>query len=333
MILHLIFNTLIVFIWLTLIIQFFLFFLKIKNSRTRYICRSLPFLKIPFDFFVFAFFGDALFINLNPFSCEIFVYEMISKIFPSQTSEGLFSEHIIIPQYIAMQIPSMWLHCLNVMVILIALGGIGYKLFQLFQSQTQIEKIKKNGTPFEKLITNKKLQDHLNSLQAKILLSEEIEIPFATGSYIILPKKIITELSYEELLAVIAHELQHLRWKDPLFKFIFSLICSLCWWIPAKKWLDQLVDEQEQASDAGIQTYGIDNLALATGIKNILKTAKDSRLNNTAICLLSSSKNLHLNRIKQILDRNDFLFKNKYQLKCLYSALLCLFAFMSLWVC
>lgn len=329
MIVHLIFNTIIVFLWLLIVIEVALYFLNIKNARICYICRSLPFLKIPFDFLTFLFIGDSLFINLNPFSCEVFVQDLIGKLFYYNPLTEV--KHIVIPQYLASFIPPLWLAYLNVAIILITICGITYKLYQLYLSNKYVRNIIKNSIPFDKTIDHPKIQNHLTQFKVKIRISDEIDIPFASGfSSLILPKNKINELTTEELNAIIAHELQHLRWQDPLLKFIFSLISSVCWWLPAKKWLfNRLIDHQEQASDAAIQTYSIDPLALASGIKKIIKKG-NLKQRNALVCLLTES---HLNRVRLLLNPEEFFLKNAFHKNCFLATAISLGLFMCLWMC
>lgn len=335
MILHLLLNSLIVFIVLALFIEFFLFTMRIRNSRIRYICRFLPFLKIPFDLVVFVFYGNELFINLNPLSCEFYVYESLAKLFPDQIIQSsVTNEHLIIPQYIAKQIAPFWIDCLTVGIVLVATGGIVLKLRQLFVSKRQLDNILRTSVPYIAGRVNQELQRHLHNAKAIILVSSDIEIPCAIGpSYIVLPENTLHELSHEEREAVIAHELQHLRWKDPVCKCICSLICALCWWIPTSWWLKRLIIEQEQASDAGIYKYGIENYALASAITKILYKAKNIKFDTTSVCFLSSSKSTHIDRIKYILSTNKLSMSNHLTLRGVCASILCLLAFMSFWMC
>lgn len=335
MILHLILNSLIVFVWLTLIVEFCLFLFKVKNARVRYICRSLPFLKIPFDILIFMLYGDSLFINLNPLSCQIFVHELISKFLPAQMNLiSSSNEHLIIPQYIAMQMPAFYVNCLTVVVIFIAAGGVIRKIYQLISSRRYLKHVLKTATPYSYIISNECLRKHIHGLNAMILVSPEIEIPCAADPrYILLPQNMLDELSREEVEAVIAHELQHLKWKDPLFKFFYSLVCALCWWIPTTWWLKRVIAEQEQASDAGIYHYGIDNCALATAVTKILSKAKNGKCDSTALCFLGSSKSTHIDRLKYILNTQELFTSQRYMPKGIVATIVCLLAFMSLWMC
>ena len=334
MILHLMINSLIVFIGLAFFVELLLYVFKIKNSRICYICRTLPFLKIPFDALILGFYGDSLFINLNPLSCEIYVHELLSHFFSNSLQISSAHMHLIIPQYIALQISSFWLNLLTMLVSMMALGGFFLKLRKLVSSRKYLRKIVRDATPYHASIVNPSLRKQLKSSHVRILVSQEIQIPFAANpSYILLPQKMLRKLSNEESEAVIAHELQHLRWKDPLFKFIYSLICSVCWWIPTEWWLNRLIADQELASDAGIDNYDIDSYALASAVTKILHNAKDAQLDTTAICLLGSSKNAHMSRLKYLLDTSAFSLSSHYDVKSIMGAIFGFLAFLSLWMC
>lgn len=335
MILHLVLNSLLVFLSLSLIIELFLLTFKVHNSRIKYLCRSLPFIKIPFDFFIFAFYGDSLFINLNPLSCDVYVYQLLHKLFPSFINiDSTVDEHLIIPQYLAAQFSHFWLNFFTVSTLTIAFGGIAYKIIQLTQSKKQIRDLLRSSEPSTKAISNTKLRNDLESLCTKIFVSADIEIPFAAHpNYIILPQTILKELSDEEFEAVIAHELQHLKWKDPLVKLIYSFICSLCWWIPAQWWLARLIEDQEQASDASVEHYDMDRIALASAIAKVLKKVKQTPVNTTAACLLSSSKLTLANRLTHILNEQAFSLRNRYAVSCIFACLMSFLAFISLWMC
>lgn len=334
MILHLIFNSLIVFFGLAISVELFLYFFKIKNSRIRYFCRSLPILKIPFDLLIFLSYGESLFINLNPLSCEIYVRDFINQLLPGQAETVNSGEHLIIPQYIAMQIPSFWLQCLTIGVIVIALAGIGRKFFQLFTSRNYLKHVLIGSTPYSGSVFNKQLQQELRRLKAEILISSKVEIPFAAGSrYIIFPQNLRQELSQEEFEAVIAHELEHLRWKDPLLKLGCAFVCSICWWIPTTWWLKRFLADQELASDAGVHHYGIDNYALASAVTKTVHHARSLKFDTTAMCLFDSSKSTHLSRLKHILDSHLLLSSNRFSIASTVGIILCVLAFMSFWMC
>ncbi|MBA3816023.1 MAG: M48 family metalloprotease [Parachlamydiaceae bacterium] len=61
---------------------------------------------------------------------------------------------------------------------------------------------------------------------------------FATfGNRIVFPEALVNALSQQEFEAIITHEWQHLRWKDPHTKIIGSLIAHFFWWLPTLWWM------------------------------------------------------------------------------------------------
>lgn len=333
MILHLILNSLIVFLALALFVELILYTLRVKNLRICYLCRSLPILKIPFDLLIFLFYGDSLFINLNPLSCEIYVQELIASFFPAYMPQAT-TEHLIIPQYIASQISSLWLLALTIVVVLGATAGIIRKLFQFFHSRSYLKHVLQSSSPCSRRILNIPLQNTLQQLHAIVLISPDVEIPFAANSrYILFPQKLLNKLTQNEFEAVISHEIEHLRWRDPFLKLLCALICTICWWIPTNWWLKRFIADQEQASDAGVHLYGIDRCALASAVTKTLRNASNIPFDTTAICLFDSSQSTHLKRIERILNASGIASGNQYVPSCILGLAICLVAFVSLWMC
>jgi beta-lactamase regulating signal transducer with metallopeptidase domain len=284
--------------------------------------------KIPFDILIFLVYGDSLFFNINPFSCEVFVFELIANYVPLSLGN---ENHLVIPQYIAGQIPAFWLTTLTIVVCTATVVGISRKLYLLYLSKKDLKDILEKAIPFHLSVRNDQLKKALQQVHTKILISSKIEMPFAADPfYILIPEKLISKLSQDELEAVIAHELQHIRWMDPLLKFFYSIICSLCWWIPSKKFLNQLIDNQEQASDAGIFNYGIDKFSLANAMTKILRNAKSAKSDVLTRCFLGSSQNMHVERLQLLLNSD----KNKpTHIKDLLVITLSIVTFLSLWMC
>jgi hypothetical protein len=335
MIFHLVLNTFLVFTVLALSIELFLFIFGIQNSRIRYCCRILPIIKIPFDFFIFALYGDSLFVNLNPFSCEIYLQEFITNLFPSIFSTPFGSDrHLIIPEYIAMQIPYIWLQIFIIGTVIISCLAISWKIYQFLSSNRFLKKVLLAAIPCSKPIFNSQLQTKLNNLNAVILTSTEINIPFAANQrYIIFPADLLDKFSQNEFEAVIAHEVEHLIWKDPIFKLLCSITCSVFWWIPSAWWLKRLEADQEQASDFGINRYSIDTFALASALLKVVNQSKYLKCRIAAICPLDSPKSSHTERLDKILNSNKLPLNKICLISYSIGLFLCVLCFFSFWMC
>jgi bla regulator protein blaR1 len=119
---------------------------------------------------------------------------------------------------------------------------------------------------------------------------------------IVIPTYLIPQLTDQEFDAVVAHELEHLRFHDPLFKQLGSLICSLFWWIPTNWWLNRIHQEQERACDASIANYGLHPHALATALCNVIRESKQGP-DLVTLCQFTSRKSDTMARLRAMLDR------------------------------
>lgn len=325
MIFHLIINSLFVFLILATVIEASLFIFKIKNARTRYLCRLLPILKIPVDLFAFGVFGESLFLNLNPFSCEIYLNHFITTLFN-------IPPDIPIPQYIASKLPPLYLNLFGIAVIAISILLFTRKCARVIASQIYLRKVLSLSTPCPRSIFSERIQSELKRLNGVILCCDQIQTPFAAKSRtILLPSALMNSLSQEEFEAVIAHELEHLRWKDPILRSLSSVICSLFWWLPTGWWSKRLEEDQELASDLGTPKYGIDPHALGSAFLKAIRQERVTSFRSAAICPFVSLKNTHAKRLENILKLDKPLKGHK--LISTIAAAICCMAFLCFWMC
>lgn len=308
MILHIILNTLFVFLTLTMLIELCLYAFRVKHPRVRYLCRSLPMIKLPFDLVTYGMLGyaDTFFINLNPFSCKVYVQQLILSVMPDQIrSEFSPIETVIIPEYIGMQIPELWLTSSLIAFMLLSCFLILRKVMHIYASQRLIKRIFLSSSLYQRGVSNPLLQEGLSYSNIVILISSELQVPLAAyRHYILIPEHLAETFSQEEFEAVIAHEYAHLSWKDPLLKIAFSTICTLFWWIPTIWWLKKLEVDQENACDSRINKYGIRPVSLASAILKVMQQANQPKFTYdlTPACSLHSSKSDHIKRIESLLE-------------------------------
>lgn len=325
MIFHLVINSFFVFLLLASVVELSLFIFKIKNARTRYICRLLPILKIPVDLFVFGIFGESLFLNLNPFSCEIYLNNSITALFnlPPGTP---------IPQYIASKLQPIYLNLFAISVVAISALLFSYKCARLVASQIYLRKVLSLSIPCHRLISSHRIHSELQRLNGIVLTCDQVQTPFAAGRRkILLPTALVNHFSQDEFEAVIAHELEHLKWKDPILRFISSVICSICWWIPTGWWSKRLEADQELASDLGIPKYGIDGSSLGSAFLKAIHQERVATLKSAAICPFVSPKSTHVKRLENMLNLNKPL--KEHTLISTFGAALCCMAFLCFWMC
>ncbi len=330
MLLHFIINSLLVFLGLNLAIGLFLRLFKVSGRLAAFL-RLLPFAKLPFDFLVFSCLGGSLFINLNPFSCEIYVCDLLAKtFFPSLLAAP--NSHLILPQYVAQLIPPLYLALFAILAASLALIGAGLKVARLIASRIYLRKLVRLASPCSRPILNDKLRESIEKRSIQLLVSSQTPLPFALGKeMIVLPEKLMEpgSLTQEEFESVIAHEQAHLKWRDPLFKQLLSFLSSLCWWLPMKKALIELIDEQERAADGAVLDFGIERKTLASAITTIAEKTRQESFQIPAICLFQGSHTPSMRRVQELLS----LKKPPHIALTLLATLTCLFAFMSLWMC
>lgn len=265
-------STLVVFFFMALITETVLCIFRIKNARLRAVLRAIPILKLPLEV---LFVREGLLLDLNVFSCTSILKQWIAPFFIAE--DQLLSAQLTLCQYIALQIPpTLTLLCASVLTLF--LGIAIFKTVQLLYAFYVLKKICGMAEVCEREITNIKLKRKIKAKKVQILMTSAVSIPCAVHSNaIVFPKSAaIQELSQEEFETIVAHELEHLCWYDPLIKFVSILISIIFFWVPTSLWLKNLEYEQEHASDLSIQRYGLSEISLATAL---VKTMKSLRIN------------------------------------------------------
>lgn len=326
---HFFLSSLLVFTITAGLMEFGLWFFRVKNSRLKSICRLLPILKLPLDLLLYKFSAWNIFMNFNPFSCQFYIEKMLVELMPSAWTEGVATRTSSpLASFIAHYIPSGILQLVVGGVAAISIGLLLKKLFQCLLVLKELRNMRMKAVPSKKSIENPLLRQELVKNKVQILVSDVASMPMATGShFIIVPSTLEQMLSQEEFESVIGHELAHLRWKDPLFKILSLVITSTFWWIPTKWWVSRLHNDQEEASDAEISAnYGLDKWALASAIIKIIKRPYETE---EVVCHLASPKSSLVKRFQTLLSERPLTDNISSGLGALVSAL----ALIAFWIC
>ena len=136
-----------------------------------------------------------------------------------------------------------------------------------------------------------------------ILESAIIKAPIVAGYFkpmILMPLGVVSGLSAEQVEAILAHELAHIKRNDYLVNIFQSIIEVLFFYHPALWWISKNIRyERENACDDIALKANISRKALATALTNL------EVLNHEKLSLalaFSSKKTSLLNRIKRILN-------------------------------
>lgn len=314
---HIFFNTVMIFFLLSLFIEFILFACRIKNSRIKTFFRLLPLIKIPLDILLLKVFYMNSFFNLNPFSCEYYLLKKVKQLLPFEIFDSPAIGFIFL-----------------FALFFISLFFISRKIVQLITCQKYLKHVFQSSTPYTKPFGNQQLDRDILKAKAKIMISPDTHSPFATlSSHIVIPQTLMDTLSQEEFEAVVAHELGHLHWKDPHIKLISQFIGSLFWWIPLQWWLKKLELDQEEACDQAVYQYGIDTLSLASAIVKTISIGKEKKRHQLIICPMALAKNVHINRLKNILDFKRTLSFNSRYVNSIIATASCMVIFFTWWIC
>ena len=89
---------------------------------------------------------------------------------------------------------------------------------------------------------------------------------------LVLPRGIAEQLSAEQLDAIMAHELSHMRRRDNLTAALHMLVEAVFWFHPLVWWLEtRLVEERERACDEAVLESRRQPVAYAEAILNVCK--------------------------------------------------------------
>jgi uncharacterized protein (TIGR03435 family) len=97
---------------------------------------------------------------------------------------------------------------------------------------------------------------------------------------LLLPEGIPERLSAEQMRAVVAHEMCHVRRRDNLTFAIHMIVETLFWFYPMVWWIgSRLIEEREHACDQAVVQAGSEAQVYAEGILNVCKFYVETPLN------------------------------------------------------
>jgi len=140
--------------------------------------------------------------------------------------------------------------------ILIWLAGTGYLVFRLMGGMKRVTRIRNSSYD----IDHPKLRQALELLSAKeklpaapIRFSQRLNGPVVVGprrTTVVLPVKLLEQLSVDQLRCVLAHELTHVRQRDPLIGLVQRIVEAGYWPHPFVHLLNRdLIRAREEVCD------------------------------------------------------------------------------------
>lgn len=297
-------NTLVFFV-MAFTVEICLYGFKVQNSRIRAFCRCLPIVKLPLGVVLYGI------IDVNLFSCHSMLKPIFCGLFFTKETFSEYTQSgLSLPNYFATQIPQKVLLSFFAAFLVISASIALKRAYECIYLILYIKKACKSAKRVSREIINLELKNALVERKVQLLMSDAFSVPVAVGNKsILIPNQLMNELSQGEFEAVIAHELEHLRWNDPLVKFLCTSICFLFWWIPTGWWLKRLEEEQEYASDSGIDRFGYEGTTLASALTKVLKRGKNEKA--PLLCSFTAKKQRVYLRVERMLAAETLDFSNR----------------------
>ena len=189
------------------------------------------------------------------------------------------------------------------LLVLIWLVGFAAMLVRLVSSWLSVRQMKAMRASAELSGLAHQLANRLN-VAAPNILSADVPAPFVSGARrprIVLPCDVEQNLSSDQLSAILAHELIHIRHADYLWNLLQRALLALCWFHPAAWFLYfRLRQEREIRCDAVAAAECSCASHLAHGLLRLMETVASRR----SAVILSSTEGQLETRIRALLQSN-----------------------------
>lgn len=281
-------NSVLAFVTATFFIKLLFFVLRIKQPRLRALFLTVPLFKVILDPFLYDFSNWALRFAINPIEAEVgsrMITAMVSlmEFIPIAAIQFLVNESrtFTIADVTALSLSPFVVKSTVVVAASVSLILLCRWLNKFKKSTEEFVELLRGSKELKLPILNPLLFRAIKKRGITILASKDIEVPCAGGlleKYIIFPDLFMGHLSQEEFEAIVAHELDHLRWYDCSVRIVGELICTLFWWLPSKRWKLQLEQAQEHACDSNSAKFNIAPLNLASAIFKVSSWIKKGDL-------------------------------------------------------
>jgi len=235
-------NAALIFFTVAFIVEGIVGLFQVKNRRSRATFRLFPFLAMIMD----RIFTEFNLVNwLNPLGCCSCTQKLILKAFFKDFNHYLTTHNLSLMSYLTSDNSELLSMIIFTMFCSSTFFFFAYKLSRVFLHDRLLKSIIKNAEPYNHVVDNAKLQFSLKKNKVDILLSDQILIPFATYSKkIMIPKSITEKTSQAEFDSIIAHELEHIRRKDPVIRIFYEFVSAIFWWVPTGWWKKKIIEDQ-----------------------------------------------------------------------------------------
>lgn len=188
---------------------------------------------------------------------------------------------------------------LTALVIVWFIGSL-WRSLMVFGSFWRTRHLIKSCTPVEQ----ENIQKLVVEADVEIFTSTQVNSPMVVGlrsSKIILPEKIIQQLSSEQLAPIVLHELAHIQRNDIWFSHFQEFIAVVFWWSPVIRLLNNKIHiDRELACDLRAVKQLNNNKQYAQSLIDCAKLMITQQRSVLAMGLFSQKKELN-NRVTAVL--------------------------------
>lgn|GEM_PF-983820 len=294
------------------LVYIFIWFFRVGTDRWKLILLSLPFIKIVYDSLRGVPEKSILFSGVDPFTLpprhQILSVgagfdkwtPFISTVFSVQGPNGK-TYHSSVGDYVLIWVNRTFGPQASSIVVFAALATsftlLARRLIHYRNFEIRRRSDRKSQTSF-------KVQK-LGRRSIDIYISDKFSgSPFTGGfrsPYICLPKDAVGSLNKNELNAVIAHEMAHIRYYDLIFTIAVQALGDLFWFIPGYRWLSRKIDRmREIAADEWATSIHHEPQCLASALLK-LKDVPEVKSRFTMYSGFFREKSLIKDRIERLL--------------------------------
>lgn len=293
-ILNIFLNSFLAFFTVVFLVECVIYLFRIRQGRAAAILRMISIFKLPLDLCLYDFSSWSYSQGINPLNCEEGTRTFSVMLgWLSQVTDWLFLPinssiqftiqgglTFTLADLIGYSINHMILKIFALLLISFTAGFVIRKLILYYRFLLFVESLGKNSQPLWLKLRNPLLSSCMRKYGVKILTSPTLKgSPFVCGltsSIVYIPEHLSKTLSNNEYEAVLAHEVEHVRYKDNVVRLILDFIGTFFWWIPTK-WLCHRIEEgQELGCDLNCKKYGVDASDLASAIVKSAKYAMNT---------------------------------------------------------
>jgi beta-lactamase regulating signal transducer with metallopeptidase domain len=183
--------------------------------------------------------------------------------------------------------------------------GVGLMIGRLFLASSWLHRIRKTALPWQDEDWQSKFKDWQEALglrrAVKLCTTTLSEVPAVIGHFkpiVLLPVAILTQLTPQQLEAVILHELMHVRRNDYLVNLLQVACETLFFFNPAIWWLSRSIrSEREHCCDELVAAYNQDKVGYAKALVRL----EELRLGSAGAIALSATGSSLKRRITRLL--------------------------------